>query len=130
MIQVGAARRVTARLIAYPVPEEVAIKRRTSHERKAHKHSRKPSKKILDLCSWTLVITNISAEDLNHQDALVILRAKWQIDLLFKLRKQYGEIDLSRSKKPWHLLCDFYAKITGVTIVHWMMIVGCWQVPS
>ena len=129
-IQVSATTRLPARLIAYPVPEEVAVKRRTSHERKAQKHSRKPSKKILDLCGWTLVITNIPAEELNHQEALVLLRARWQIELLFKLWKQYAQTDVSRSKKPWHLLCDFYAKLIGMMIVHWMMIVGCWQVPS
>lgn len=52
------------------------------------------------------------------------------IELLFKLWKQYAQTDVSRSKKPWHLLCDFYAKLIGMMIVHWMMIVGCWQVPS
>jgi Transposase DDE domain len=129
-IQVSATTQLPARLIAYPVPEEVAIKRRTSHERKAQKHSRKPSKKILDLCSWTLIITNIPAEELNHQEALVFLRARWQIELLFKLWKQYAQTDVSRSKNPWHLLCDFYAKLIGMMIVHWMMIVGCWQIPS
>jgi len=129
-IQVSATTRLPARLIAYPVPEEVAIKRRTSHERKAQKHSRKPSKKILDVCGWTLIITNIPAEQLNHQEALVLLRARWQIELLFKLWKQYAQTDVSRSAKPWHLLCDFYAKLIGMMIVHWMMIVGCWQIPS
>jgi Transposase DDE domain len=129
-IEVSATTRLPARLIAFPVPEEVAIKRRTSHERKAQKHSRKPSKKILDLCSWTLIITNIPAEELNHQEALILLRARWQIELLFKLWKQYAQVDMSRSTKPWHLLCDFYAKLIGMIIVHWMMIVGCWSVPS
>ena len=129
-IQVSATTRLPARLIAYPVPEEVVIKRQKSHERKAQKHSRKPSKKVLDLCGWTLVITNIGAEELNHQEALVLLRARWQIELLFKLWKQYAQTDVSRSQNPWHLLCDFYAKLIGMIIVHWMMIVGCWQVPN
>jgi len=129
-IQVSATRRAPARLIAFPVPEEVAIKRRTSHERKSAKHSRKASKKLLDLCGWTLIVTNIPSEELNHQEALVLLRARWQIELLFKLWKQDGQVDTSRSKNPWHLLCDFYAKLIGMIIVHWMMIVGCWQVPS
>jgi hypothetical protein len=129
-IQVSATTQLPARLIAYPVPEEVVIKRQESHYRKAQKHSRKPSKKILDLCSWTLIITNIPAEELSHQEALVLLRARWQIELLFKLWKQYAQADVSRSKKPWHLLCDLYAKLIGMIIVHWMMIVGCWQIPS
>jgi hypothetical protein len=130
MIQVSATRRVSARLIAFPVPEEVAIKRRKIHDRNAQKHSRKTSKKIVDLCNWTLIITNVPASELNHQEALVLLRARWQIELLFKLWKKYGQIDTSRSKNPWHVLCDFYAKLIGMIIVHWMMIVGCWQIPD
>lgn len=129
-IQVSATTRLPARLIAYPVPEEVAIKRQESHYRKAQKHSRKPNKKILDLCGWTVIITNIPADELSHQEALVLLRARWQIELLFKLWKQYAQADVSRSKNSWHILCDFYAKLIGMIIVHWMMIVGCWQVPS
>ena len=129
-IQVSATTRLPARLIAYPVPEEVVIKRRRSHERKAQKHGRKPSKKVFDVCGWTLIITNIPAEELSHQEALVLLRARWQIELLFKLWKQYGQVDMSRSKNPWHLLCDIYAKLIGMVIVHWVMIVGCWSVPS
>ena len=62
-IQVSATTRLRARLIAYPLPEEVVIKRQERHYRKAQKHSRKPSKKILDLCGWTLIITNIPAEE-------------------------------------------------------------------
>ena len=130
IIQVSATTRLRARLIAYPVPEEVVIKRQESHYRKAQKHSRKPSKKLLDLCGWTLVITNIPAEELSHQEALVLLRARWQIELLFKLWKQYAQADISRSENSWHILCDFYAKLIGMIIVHWMMIVGCWSVPS
>ncbi len=129
-IQVSATTRLPARLIAYPVPEEVVIKRQERHYRKAQKHSRKPSKRILDLCSWTLIITNIPAKELNHQEALVLLRTRWQIELLFKLWKQYAQADVSRSLKPWHILCDFYAKLIDMIVIHWMMIVGCWQVPS
>jgi hypothetical protein len=68
-IQVSATRRLHARLIAFPVPEEVAIKRQTSHRRKAHKHGRKASDVILSLCNWTLLITNIAPEELSHQEA-------------------------------------------------------------
>ncbi len=28
------------------------------------------------------------------------------------------------------MLCDYYAKLLGLLIVHWFMIVGCWPLPS
>ncbi len=126
----GAQRRVAARLIAIPVPEEVAIKRQNALKRKAQKHSRQVSERLLDLAQWTLLVTNIAQEELSIQEALVLLRLRWQIEWLFKLWKQYAQADTSRSQQPWHMLCDYYAKLLGLLIVHWFMIVGCWQIPS
>ncbi len=129
-VQVSATRRLRARLIAFPVPEEVAIKRQKTNLRNAQKHRRPVNEQIQNLTHWTLLITNIPAEELSAQEALVLLRARWQVELLFKLWKQYGQVDTSRSKNPWHLLCDFYAKLIGLIIVHWLMIVSCWQIPN
>lgn len=129
-VQVGATRRVRARLIAIPVPEEVAVKRQTAYKRKAQKHSRKVNPHLLDLAQWTLLLTNIPCDELSIGEALILLRLRWQIELLFKLWKQYAQADTSRSEQPWHVLCDFYAKLLGMLIVHWLMIAGCWQVPS
>ena len=69
-----------ARLIAVPVPEEVAVMDDSPH----------------DLCQWTIVLT-IPQEELNVQEALVLLRLRWQVELLFKLWKQVGHADESRS---------------------------------
>ena len=129
-MQVGATRRLPARLIAIPVPEEVAIKRQCAQRRKAQKHSRKVNPRLLELAQWTLLLTNIPKEELSIAEALVLLRLRWQIELLFKLWKQYAQADTSRSEQPWHMLCDFYAKLLGMLLVHWLKIVGCWQVPS
>lgn len=129
-VQVSATRRVPARLIAVPVPEEVAVKRHTAQRQKAHKHGRQPSTQMLELCQWTILLTNIPAEELCVQEALVLLRLRWQVELLFKLWKQVGHADESRSAQPWHVLCDSYAKLLGLLISHWLMIVGCWHIPS
>ena len=129
-VLVSAARRVPARLIAVPVPEEVAVKRQSGHRRRAQKHGRKPSEALQSLCQWTLLLTNIPCEELSIAEALVLLRLRWQVELLFKLWKQTGQADVSRSEQPWHVLCDLYAKLLGLLITHWLMIVGCWHIPS
>ncbi len=129
-VQVSATRRLPARLIAFPVPEEVAIKRQADLARRAQRHSRPVNPTLQDLARWTLLITNVPSELLSAREALVLLRARWQIELLYKLWKQDAQADTSRSEKPWRLLCDIYAKLTGMIIVHWLMIIGCWQVPN
>jgi hypothetical protein len=129
-VQVSATRRLPARLIAFPVPEEVAIKRQADNSRKAQRHSRSVNPTLQDLTHWTLIITNVPSDLLSAHEALILLRARWQIELLYKLWKQYAQVDTSRSEKPLRLLCDIYAKLTGMIIVHWLMIIGCWQVPN
>ncbi len=129
-VLVGAMRQVPARLIAVPVPEEVAVKRRETHQRKAQKHSRTSSAQGMDLCQWTILLTNIPAQELSIPEALILLRLRWQIELLFKLWKDEGQADVSRSEQPWHVLCDISAKLLGLLIVHWLMIIGCWHLPS
>ena len=129
-VQVGTAHRVPARLIAVPVPEEVAVKRQAGHLRTAQKHGRQPSERMLDLCQWTILLTNIPRAELSVGGALVLLHLRWQVEWLFKLWKQVGQADVSRSKQPWHVLCDIYAKLLGLLITRWLMIVGCWHIPS
>jgi hypothetical protein len=129
-VQVGASRRLRTRLIAIPVPEDVAIKRQRAYKRRAQKHSRPLNARLVDLTQWTLLLTNIPIELLSIAEALILLRLRWQIELLFKLWKQYGQADTSRSEQPWHMLCDYYAKLLGLLLVHWLLIVGCWQIPS
>jgi len=128
-VQVSATRRLPARLIAFPVPEEVAVKRQADNARKAQRHSRQVNPTLQALAHWTLLITNVPIELLSAHEALVLLRARWQIELLYKLWKQYAQADTSRSENRWRLLCDLYAKLIGMIIVHWLMIVGCWQIP-
>ena len=58
---------------------------------------------------------------------LVLARARWQIELLFKLWKQYGQIDQWRSQNPWRILCEVYAKLVAVIIQHWVLLVSGWS---
>ena len=64
------------------------------------------------------------------EDALVLARARWQIELLFKLWKQQGQIDEWRSRKPWRILCEVYAKLVALIIQHWLLLVSCWGYPD
>jgi hypothetical protein len=129
-VQVSATHRLAARLIAVPVPESVAIKRQADLRRKAQKHSRAVNEELLELAHWTIVITTIPEELLSVSEAMIVLRLRWQIELLFKLFKKEGQVTLSRSQKPWHRLCDLYAKLLGLLMVHWHVIVGCWHIPN
>jgi len=85
---------------------------------------------VLARADWTLLVTNAPATLLAVDEALVLQRARWQLELLFKLWKEHGKIDESRSAKPWHVLCDVFAKLLAVLVQHWVILTGCWQCPN
>jgi hypothetical protein len=51
-------------------------------------------------CDWTLLVTNPSADLLSLREALVLLRARRQIELLFKLWKSHGHTAVCPSPVP------------------------------
>ena len=59
-------------------------------------------------------------------EALVLARARWQVELLFKLWKSEGRLDESRSADPQRVLCEVYAKLVAMVVQHWVLLTGCW----
>ncbi len=51
----------------------------------------------------------------------------WLIELLFKLWKSGGGLDRSRSRQPLRILCEVYAKLLGLLLQHWLLLLSCWQ---
>jgi hypothetical protein len=93
------AQRLKARLIAVRVPETMAAERRkrVQESARSRRHSQLKAE-TLELCEWTILVTNLSAEELTVREALCLLRLRWQIELLFKLWKQSLSLDEWRSK--------------------------------
>ncbi len=63
-------------------------------------------------------------------EALVLARCRWQIELCWKLWKQVGKVDTWRSAKPYRILTEIYAKLLGCLITHWLTLLECWQAPN
>jgi DDE family transposase len=121
--------RFPMRLLLSPLPEEQARKRRAVLQRTAQKHSKMVDHRQFLLAGYDVILTNAPAELLNLQEALVLLHLRWQIELLIKLWKQDGLLDEWRTNNPWRVLCEIYAKLIGLLIQHWMLVLGCWQEP-
>jgi hypothetical protein len=129
-VEIGSQRRLKVRLVGVKVSPEVAAERRRQLKEWGRKKGRQPSKKRLGLCEWTLLVTNIPPLWAGVEEVLVLARTRWQIELLFKLWKQQGEIDEWRSKNPWRILCEVYAKLVAMIIQHWVLLVSCWSYPD
>ena len=125
-VELGAEARLPARLLAVRVPRRVAAARRAAIRAAARREGERPSAPKLALAEWTLLVTNAPPAVLAIREALVLARARWQIELLFKLWKSEGRLDEWRSADPDRILCEVYAKLTAMVIQHWVLLTGCW----
>ncbi len=129
-VTLGVTHRLPARLIAVRVPQAVADERRRKLRAEARRKGQAVSARRLALAAWTIFITNAPPALLAVEAALVLARARWQIELLFKLWKSQGRIDESRSAKPWRVLCDVYAKLLAMIVQHWAWLLSLWGYPD
>jgi hypothetical protein len=128
-VLVGKRARLTMRLLLVRVPKNVANERRERMKEDAKDHGRKPLEETLFLADWTLILTNVPQRLLSLTEVLVCYRLRWQIERLFRLWKEYGKIDEWRSKKPYRILTELYAKICAMIIQQWLLQLGCWEDP-
>jgi Transposase DDE domain len=129
-VLVGATARLPMRLLLLRVPKKIADKRREDLLADAQRRQQTVSEETLRLADWTCLLTDVSARRLRFEEALVLLRERWQMELLYKLWKQHGQIDEWRTSNPWRVLCELYAKLIGVILQHWLIVLFAWHDPQ
>jgi hypothetical protein len=129
-VLVGAKERLPMRLLLLRVPKEVGDQRREDLLRDAQRRGQTISEQTLRLADWTILITDVPAKHLRFEEALVLLRERWQMELLYKLWKQEAQIDEWRTSNPWRVLCELYAKLIGALLQHWLIVLFAWQDPQ
>jgi hypothetical protein len=83
-VLVGKQDRVTTRLIMICLSDEVTEKRREKIEKEAKDDGRTASPEQLELARWLLLLTTAPHRLLSFSQIVVIVRLRWQIELLFK----------------------------------------------
>jgi hypothetical protein len=129
-VRVGRKQRLICRLLATRVPQEVADQRRQRIKENYRIKGRQPSEKLLQLAEWTILLTNIAPALLTLKEALLLLKVRWQIEILFKLWKEYFSIDECNSQNPWRILTEMYAKLLTALLFHWTTLFDFWNYPD
>ena len=88
------------------------------------KQQKKASAEKWALLAWAIYVTNAAPEHLSTEEVCLMIRVRWQIELLFKLWKDVIDIDDWRTQHGWRILCEVYAKLIACIIQHWLMISG------
>jgi hypothetical protein len=127
-VLLGENERLACRLIAVRVPAEVAARRRQQIREKARDHGREPSREYLALQGWTIFVTNCAPELLGWKEVVVLYRARWQIELLFKLWKSHNHLAAREANAaPQRQMALLYAKLIGVIVQHWILLTAVWS---
>ena len=129
-VLLGQAERVPVRLIAYRVSEERARRQRQRLYGYARRKGGTPTRKALALANWVVLVTNVPEERLRAEEVWVLARVRWQVEILFRVWKRHARIDAWRSGNVWRILCELDAKLMGVVVLHWLLLVargGVWD---
>jgi hypothetical protein len=129
-VLVGARKRHPMRLLLLRVPETVGEQRRKDLLADAKRRGQTVSQETLWLADWTILVTDVPAEVLRLEEALVLLRERWQMELLYKLWKQQAQVDEWHTHDRWRKLCELYAKLLAVTLQHWLIVLFAWHDPQ
>lgn len=106
------------RLIAYPVSTEVADNRR----RRAKKENRKtPSTEYLELLSWSIYLTTITDEQIDHLFIHNAYALRWRIETIFKSWKSNMGFDkvhnVSKTQLNVLMLARFIMIVTCIQFI-------------
>jgi len=123
-ILLGAEARLVCRLVAQAVSPETLQQRRKELKDWQHKHQQQASPTKWALLGWDMYLTNAPLDLLSTSEVFEVAHVRWQIELLFKLWKSEGLLDVWRTDNPWRILCEVYAKLIAVIIQHWLILMG------
>jgi hypothetical protein len=118
------------RVLLLKVPKKVGDQRRKDLLADAQRRGQPLSEETLRLADWTILLTDVPAKRLRFEEALVLLRERWQMEVLYKLWKSDGLIDEWRTENPWRVLCELYAKLLGLLLQHWLIVLFAWHDPQ
>ena len=126
-VLLGTDRKVPCRILAWRVPDEVANRRRQKLIAAARsKDGRTPSAERLAWCDWMLLVTNVPVEKLSPREAVVLYRARWQIELLFKRWKSQGRVAELSGSTVERQMVRLWSRLLAVLVQHWLLLVSVW----
>jgi hypothetical protein len=118
-VLVGAKKKLKAYLVIRRSSDETAHNRQQRRAYRAKRKQQVLSQKTLALAHWEVYLTNVP--DFTIDEICALARARWQIELVFKLWKSFFGLELSQSADVIRQTCLFYAKLLALWLVHVLM---------
>jgi hypothetical protein len=123
------ARQVRCRLIAWRLPPAIAERRREKYRQQMKKKGSPVSARRLARCEWAMLVTNLPAAQLSIDEARVLYRARWQIELLFKRWKSQGCVAEMTDDSLLRCLVKMWSRLLAAVVQQWIQ-TGIWGRPE
>lgn len=128
---VGQEDRLPCRIIAWRLPQEQADRRRQKLRKDTlSKKGHEPSEERLAWCDWTILITNVPGEMLTPAEAIILYRARWQIELLFKRWKSQDRVAELTGSSDVRQMIRVWARLLAALAHHWLVVTTAWGNPT
>jgi hypothetical protein len=111
----GTAKNIKVRIMAAPVPEEVANIRRMKAKKEAK--GRDCSYKLIQLLGWTIFITTIEDSTFTMYQAAHLYALRWRIECIFKTWKSNLNFDKIHQVSELQLRVILHARFIMITLL-------------
>jgi hypothetical protein len=130
-VRLGQEQRLPSRLIAWRLPCEQANRRRQKlRQETRRRNGQEPSAARLAWCDWTILVTNVPDDLLTPQEATVLYRARWQVELLFKRWKSQGLVAELSGSSLVRQMVRVWSRLLAVVVQHWLTVGSVWGNPT
>lgn len=121
-VLVGAEKQLRARLVAVPVPPNIAQERR--RRLRANRDLRaNPSKEHLATMGWSIFLLNVDDEILPPDEVVALYGLRWRIEIIFKAWKShFHKIKFSAFNSARQVRVTLYALCIFVTLFHCLIV--------
>ena len=103
------------RLVASPVSEQMANSRRMKLKKESSGH--RPCKQLLQLQSWTILLTTIKSDLADFKTILEIYSLRWRIEIIFKSWKSNFQFDCIHNVSNIQLQSILIARLIMILII-------------
>jgi hypothetical protein len=128
---IGIKQQFPCSLIAWRLPEEQANRRRQKlcYEN-IKKYGKMPKAQRLACCDWTILVTNVPIEKMSPEEAVVLYRARWQVELLFKRWKSQDLVAVLKGSTTDRQMARVWARLLAALVRHWLVVGSVWGDPT
>jgi hypothetical protein len=122
-VHIGYSEKLKVRLVALPVPLQIAEKRkRALRQRQSRDRRLNPSKEQFFLLGWSIFVTNVPDEVWNADQISDIYRLRWGIEIVFKTWKShFGITSYSGSASCYQIESLIYTRLILILLFHTTM---------